>query len=92
MHVSRVTDLGCKEVINICDGTRYGYIKDLEIDISSGQVVSIIVPGMHKFLWFSFKKDEYTIPWSCIKRIGEDIILVDYQLTNAPKREKRTWF
>ena len=92
MHISKITDLGCKEVINICDGTRYGFIRDVEVNITSGEVVSIIVPGTHKFLWFNLKKDEYVIPWNSIKRIGDDIILVDYQSPYPPKSEKRTWF
>ena len=87
-----ITDLGCKEVINIRDGTRYGYVNDVEIDILSGKVVSVIVPVPCKFPWFFLHRDDYIIPWDAISRIGEDIILVDYEVGNCPKRKKRTWF
>lgn len=92
MQCLRITDLGCKEVINICDGTRYGYVNDVEIDTGSGRVVSIVVPVGCKFPWFFLHRDDYIIPWDAISRIGEDIILVDYQAGSCPRRKKRTWF
>ncbi len=92
MESLRITNLGCKEVINICDGTRYGYVNDAEIDITTGEVVAVIVPGHHKFPWFFSRYDDYIIPWKAIRRIGDDIILVDYQLKPRQRREKRTWF
>lgn len=92
MQSLRVTDLGCKEVINICDGSRYGYVNDVEVDICDGRVVSIIVPGPCKFPWFFLRREDYIIPWEAIRKIGDDIILVDYQLKVCPRREKRTWF
>ena len=32
-----------KEVINICDGKRLGYINDVEIDSCDGRICAIIV-------------------------------------------------
>ncbi|MEG2377061.1 MAG: YlmC/YmxH family sporulation protein [Clostridia bacterium] len=92
MDSSRITDLSCKEVINICDGTRFGFVNDIEIDCACGTVVSIIVPGPSKFPWFFRQKDDYIIPWDAIRRIGDDIILVDYKLKVCPSKQKRSWF
>ncbi|MBR5542673.1 MAG: YlmC/YmxH family sporulation protein [Oscillospiraceae bacterium] len=74
---SRITELGCKEVINICDGTRYGYVNDVEVDCACGRVVALIIHGSKLSSFFS-KTDDIIIPWEAIKRIGEDIILVDF--------------
>lgn len=38
-----VNDMRDKEVINICDGKRLGYIYDVEINVVTGCVVSIVV-------------------------------------------------
>ena len=40
----RITELHCKEVICIADGRRLGYVCDVEIDISCGKVLAIVVP------------------------------------------------
>ena len=73
----RASDMRQKEVINICDGSRLGFVYDVEVDFTKGIVESIIVPGNGKFLGLFGKNDDYIIPWDNIQKIGEDIILVD---------------
>ena len=46
----RFTDLRCKEVINICDGCRLGYVGDVECQLPEGQMTALIVPGPCRFL------------------------------------------
>ena len=41
----RLGDLRRKEVINIRDGTRLGFIMDVEIDEVDGRIESLVVPG-----------------------------------------------
>ena len=74
---SRITELSCKEVINICDGTRYGFVNDVEVDCSCGRIVSLIIHCSGKFSSLFCKNDDIIIPWESIKRIGDDLILVD---------------
>ncbi len=90
---SRIVDLRMKEVINIRDGSRLGFINDVEIDVECGRVVAVIVPGRCRFFFFSTGED-YVIPWHAIKKIGEDIILVDFECKGnpRPRRERRGWF
>ena len=66
-----------KEVINVCDGYRFGYVNDLVIDVCNGQITDIIIPVQTKNGLFYSKEKEYKIPWCAIKRIGKDIILVE---------------
>ena len=73
----RATDMRQKEVINICDGSRLGFVYDVEMDLAKGSVEAIIVPGNGKFLGIFGRDNDYIIPWNNIKKIGEDIILVD---------------
>ena len=71
------SDLKCKEVINICDGCRLGFVGDVEVRVPEGQVIAIVVYGPYRFFGLFGRGEEYYIPWDCIQRIGDDIILVD---------------
>ncbi|MBO5744394.1 MAG: YlmC/YmxH family sporulation protein [Clostridia bacterium] len=73
--VLSLCELRKKEIINTSTGCRLGCVCDLELDCSCGRVCAIIASG-HQSL-FSLKRPEsYRIPWSCISKIGDDIILV----------------
>ena len=78
--LNRIADLRCKEVINTCDGARLGYVADIVIDVVTGKVISLVVPGPCRVLGLFGHDDDFLIPWNCIRRIGEDIILVDIVL------------
>ncbi len=73
----RGCELREKEVINIRDCKRLGYVVDLVIDTVSGEVCQIIIPGQGKLCGLFGSCKEYVIGWKCIKQIGPDIILVD---------------
>ncbi len=71
------SDLKCKEVINVCDGGRLGCVTDLELDLCTGQILSIVVPGEGRLLGLLRCRDGVVIPFCRIQKIGEDVILVD---------------
>ncbi len=73
----KFSELRCKEVICVNDGARLGYVSDVTVELPEGRVVAIIVPGPCRILGLFCRKDDFVIPWSCIRRIGPDIILVD---------------
>jgi len=73
----RITELQCKEVICVSDGRRLGFITDAEVELPDGQLCAIVVPCPGKFFGLTGRKDEFIIPWRCIKKIGPDIVLVD---------------
>ena len=68
----RITDMRCKEIINICDGSRIGYAEDVDIVLPEGKVCAIIAYGKGRFFGL-FRGEEYYIPWDCIKQIGDDM-------------------
>ena len=86
----RLVDLRCKEVINIHSGHRLGFVHDVIIDVVKGRLVAILVPGPCRFFGVLGREDDFLIPWDCIKKIGDDIILVHVE--DAFKREKRRKF
>ena len=70
-------DLKQREVINITDGRRLGYVYDVEINFEKGTIESIVVPGPSKFKNLFGKNGDVVIPWNRIERVGNDIILVN---------------
>lgn len=83
----RIRNLRCKEVINVCDGCRLGFVSDVDIRLPEGQVAAIVVYGPCRFFGLFGPREEFYIPWECIQRIGEDLILVDKPF---PRRENGT--
>ena len=73
---TRIADLRYKEVISVEDGTRYGYAGDIEIDLETGQVKALVVPGRRRLFGLLAREEDKYIPWDAISRFGEDIILV----------------
>lgn len=73
----RICELKEKEVINVCSGKRLGCIADVEINICTGEIEAIVIPGPGKICGFFGTDCEYVIPFSCIKKIGPDIVLVE---------------
>jgi YlmC/YmxH family sporulation protein len=91
-HICRVTDLRDREVINVCDGRRLGFVCDVEIDNECGKIIALIVPEDNNF--FSFRHIcEIKIPWERIDCLGEDIILVSLDEKDIkPVERKHKWF
>jgi len=77
--MSKLVDFRRKEVINICDARRLGCVCDVDIDYCSGTVNAIVVPGCVPgfFSCFSRPLADIVIPWENIRKIGEEVILVE---------------
>ena len=86
----RFRDLRRKEVININDGSRLGPVADVDIRAPEGQIVAIVVYGPARFFGLFGRGEEFYIPWDCIQRIGDDIILIDKPFQRRePERKHR---
>ena len=55
--------------------------------VPEGRVAAIVVYGPCRFFGLFGPREEFYIPWECIQRIGEDLILVDKPF---PRRENGT--
>ena len=82
-----LTVLTEKQVINLCDGKILGNAIDFKIDVCSGRLTAIILPGESGF--FGFKKCmDIIIPWEKICKIGEDTIIVDIGPLPTPEKDE----
>ena len=70
-------DLRCKEVVNIGNGACLGCVSDVEFDTCTALICSLIIYGRPRFFGLLGREDDYVLPWNCIVRIGNDIILVE---------------
>ena len=88
--ISRYSDFRMKEVVNVSDGCRLGYVTDLELELPEGHVCAIILPGPCKWFGLLGHDGELVIPWHCIRQVGSDVILVeiDREKYRAPKPKK----
>ena len=72
----RMSELKRREVINICDCRRLGFVGDMEFDPCTGQIKAIIIPGPGCICGFLGREKEYVIPFGDICRFGDEIVLV----------------
>ena len=76
-------DFKHKEVININDGKRLGFVQDVCADLETGRITSIIVPGgTNKLMSLFSSNNDIIIPWEKIHCIGDDLILVEIDNKN----------
>lgn len=77
IYMARGIDFKQKEVVNLIDGTILGFVVDVQADFQNGEINSIIVAKTGKLFGNVMGKNNVTIPWEKIKKIGEDVILVE---------------
>ncbi len=73
-------------------GLRLGYVYDAEFDEAEGRLLSLITPGRARFFGLLGREDDYVLPWSCIARIGGDIILIDVKGEMGRRKRPRHSF
>ncbi|MFA5523371.1 MAG: YlmC/YmxH family sporulation protein [Tissierellales bacterium] len=86
----RLSELGGKEIVNLNDGGRLGVIadSDLLIDEKSGKILALLVPDRKSQIKiFSFNdRNGIEIPWSSIRKIGNDMIIIELDEGNMNRR------
>lgn len=75
--MARGIDFRQKEVVNVNDGKILGFVIDVDAELSSGNIKSIVVAKIGKVLKSLSGKNNVVIDWEKVKLIGEDVILVD---------------
>ncbi|MUV39910.1 uncharacterized protein JNUCC1_03794 [Lentibacillus sp. JNUCC-1] len=74
----RYKDISGKEIVNITHGSRLGVLgqTDLQINERTGQIEALVIAN---YKWLGFKKEgaETIIDWRSIRKIGEDMIMIE---------------
>ena len=85
-----------RQVVNIADGKCLGNLKDIELNLWTGSIRSLVLPGMSGFWNRLQKSGELIVPWDNVVRIGVDVILIDmpeisqYDTLFAAGKRKKT--
>ena len=69
-------DFKHKEVINIRDGKRLGFVQDVCADLETGTITSIIVPGSNRLLSMFSSNNDIVIQWQNIKFLHTEGLLI----------------
>ena len=83
MSQVRLSELIGKDIINLQTGCRLGIVadSDLIIDTETGEIQSIILTSRGGIFGF-LDRHNLTIPWSAVKKIGNEVIIVDLDETH----------
>lgn len=76
----RLSELGDKEIVNLNNGGRLGLLNDADIifDEKTGEIISLIAPERKlSFKLLGIESNGMEIPWSAIRKIGYDMIIVE---------------
>ena len=84
----RVSELRYKEIIDVADGSRYGFVGDVEVDLETGQITQLIVPGRLRLCGLLGRWEDTLFPWSSVRRFGADTILVERGLLRQERRRE----
>ena len=83
----RMDALRDKEVINVKDGGRIGFVSDVEVDTKEARLTAVVVYGRLRLFGLFGREPDFVIPWGKIVLIGEDTVLVEYE---APAQGAKT--
>ncbi len=74
----RLSEIANKEIIDFEKGERLGILgqTDVLLDEQSGDIHAFVVP-VSKWYQFNRKDKEVTVYWQQIKKIGQDMIIID---------------
>ena len=61
--VERFSEIRNKEVIHVCEGSRLGYVSDCCIELETGRVTAVVIPGPCRFLGLFGRDSDYVVPW-----------------------------
>lgn len=65
-----------KEIIDINTGEKVGYVDDLELDLKSKSIKSLVIYGKPRWFGLLGREDHRVIPCSSIAVVGKDTILI----------------
>lgn len=88
--ICRIQEFRYKDVVCVEDGTRLGYVGDVEIDTHTARLKSIVIYGKYRWLFFG-REEDIVVPWEEIQIIGEDTILVNIAPPPRRKNKRNKW-
>lgn len=73
----KLSELQRKDIVDIKTGKKIGKIVDVEFDQTNGYMIKFIIEKEHFIKNLFLSSEELTIKFTQIKKMGEDVILID---------------
>lgn len=73
----KLSELQKKDIINIKDGKKVGRIIDVEFDPSNGYMIKFVIERANFVRNLFSNTEDISIKFTQIKKLGEDVILID---------------
>lgn len=73
----KLSELQRKDIVNIKNGKKIGKIIDVEFDPNNGYMIKFIIEKSHFVKSLFSNSEELSIKFTQIKKMGEDVILID---------------
>ena len=80
-----------KDVVQLGSGVKLGRADDLELEMGSAQVCSLILRGRPRWFGLLGRGEDLVIPWQQIETIGEDVILVNCPVQDLASTAGGRW-
>jgi YlmC/YmxH family sporulation protein len=77
--ICSLSELKQKEIIDITDGTKIGFVDDVEMDLETSSVTSLVVYGRPRFFGLLGRDEDMIIRCEEISVVGKDTILIKPQ-------------
>ena len=84
----RVEDRRNKEVISVADGSKIGWVCDVEMETSTATLTALVIYGRARFFGLLGREEDTVIPWEKVRLIGDDTVLVDFAPRLPPRRKR----
>lgn len=78
-----LSEIAGKEIVNLVTGERLGVVEecDLIIDEVTGKILALTIPREKGFWGKRKDRGVLEVPWKDIRKIGNDMIIIDYDGT-----------
>ncbi len=80
--MGRLSALRRKEVINLEDGRRIGYVCDADVDLQDGSIKAIMVRVKPSYIEGFGRCRELIIPYNRVVHAGGDVVIVKAEMQN----------
>lgn len=77
-----------RDVINVATGVNMGKTDDIAFDEATAQISHIIIYGRLRLFGLLGREEDLSIPWTDIRKIGDDVILVHTDVEPKQKVKK----
>ena len=81
-------DLARKDVIQLPAGENLGRIDDVEFDEKTAQLTAVVLRGRGRCFGLMGYDEDLVIPWTAIRTIGADAVMVEADLNAAARRRR----